>query len=574
MYIDTVPNRGSRPTILLRDGRREGGRVIKRTLANLSDWPEQRVEALRRVLAGERLAGVDEAITIERSVPHGHAEAILGTIRKIGLDSLIASKRSRERDLVLAMIAERLIAPASKLGTSRLWNTTTLGEDLGVSDAGVDELYAALDWLLDRQDRIEGKLAHQHLGEGVRVLYDVSSSFYYGRHCTLARFGHDRDGKKGVPIIVYGLLTDEQGRPVAVGVYPGNTADPKTVPDQVRKLRDRFGLSRVTLVGDRGMLTDTQIEALRDHPGLGWISCLRSPAIRSLVEQKFLQMSLLDHTRLAELHVPDGYPGERLIACYNPLLAQERARKREELLVTTERDLEKIQRDIQRRTRTPLTKADIGVRVGRVLFHYKMGKHFVLTIEDGALSWQRRTDQIEQEAALDGLYVIRTSEPTDQLSAEDAVRTYKSLALVERAFRSLKGFGLRIRPIFHRAERRVRAHVFLCMLAYYVEWHMRRALAPMLFADEELSTLRRQRPPVDPAVPSISAQRKKATTVHDHGLPVHSFQTLLAELGSRCRVVCTFTAHPSTFTQLTSPTSIQQRALELLDLVPSSRKRP
>lgn len=570
MYIERVPNRGSRPTILLREGRREGHRVIKRTLLNLSDWPEERVDALRRLLANERLVGVDELVSIERSLPHGHAEAILGTIRKIGLDVMIASKRSRERDLVLAMIAERLIAPASKLGTTRLWNTTTLGEDLGVSDAEVDELYAALDWLAGRQERIERKLAHKHLHEQARVLYDVSSSFYYGRHCALAHFGHDRDGKKGLPIIVYGMLTDDQGCPVAVGVYPGNTADPKTVPDQVRKLRERFGLSRVTLVGDRGMLTDTQIDALREHPGLGWISCLRSPAIRSLVEQKHLQMSLLDQTRLAELHAPE-YPGERLIACYNPLLAEERARKREALLVMTERDLDKIQRAIHRRTRTPLSRADIGVRVGRVLFHYKMGKHFVLDIEDGALSWQRRNDRIEAEAALDGLYVIRTSEPAGQLSAEDAVRTYKSLAHVERVFRSLKGFGLRIRPIFHRAERRVRAHIFLCMLAYYVEWHMRGALAPLLFADEELPTLRRQRPPVDPASASISARRKRSSRVDEHGLPIHSFFTLLAELGSRCRVVCALPGQLATFTQLTRPTPIQQRALELLSLVPSSR---
>lgn len=571
MYIERVPNRASRPTILLREGHREGHRVVKRTLANLSDWPEERIEALRRVLADEHLVRVDELVTIERSVPHGHAEAILGTIRKIGLDALIGSKRSRERDLVLAMIAERLIAPASKLGTTRLWKTTTLGEDLGVTDAQVDELYSALDWLLDHQEGIERKLARQHLREGARVLYDVSSSFYYGSHCTLARFGHDRDGKKGLPIIVYGMLTDDQGCPVAVTVYPGNTADPKTVPDQVRSLRDRFGLSHVTLVGDRGMLTETQIEVLREHPGLSWISCLRSPAIRSLVEQKHLQMSLLDHTRLAELSVPE-YPGERLIACYNPLLAQERARKREELLVMTERDLQKIQNGIKRRTRTPLSKADIGVRVGRVLFHYKMGKHFLLKIEDASLTWQRRQDQIEAEAALDGLYVIRTSEPAGQLSAEDAVRTYKSLSHVERAFRSLKAFGLRIRPIFHRAERRVRAHVFLCMLAYYVEWHMRRALAPLLFADEELPTLRHQRPPVDPATPSLSAQRKKASRVNDDGLTLHSFATLLVELGSRCRVFCRMQGQPATFTQLTYPSPIQNRALELLALVPSARK--
>jgi len=571
MYIESVPNHGSRPTILLRHGRREGPRVVKRTLANLSDWPEEKIDAFRRILANERLVPVEQLVTIERSVAHGHAEAILGTIHKIGLDSLIASKRSRQRDLVLAMIAERLIAPASKLGTTRLWNNSTLGEDLGVEDAEVEELYAALDWLLVGQDRIERKLARQHLQEGAKVLYDVSSSFYFGRHCSLAAFGHDRDGKKGLPIIVYGLLTDQEGRPVSVHVYRGNTADPTTVPDQVQSLRDRFGLSRVVLVGDRGMLTNAQIEALRAHPELGWISCLRSPAIRSLVEQKHLQMSLLDEQRLAELSVPE-YPDERLIACHNPLLAAERARKREELLTVTERGLEKIRRAAQRRTKTPMLRAEIGMRVGRVLYRHKMGKHFLLTIIDGALSWERRKEAIEQEAALDGLYVIRTSEPAHQLSAPDAVRSYKSLSQVERAFRSLKGFGLRIRPIFHRAERRVRAHVFLCMLAYYVEWHMRRALAPLLFHDEELPTLRNTRPPVDPAIPSPSVQRKKALRINEDGLPIHSFQTLLATLATRCRHQCRIDGQPLSFTQLTDPTPLQLQALQLLDLVPRLRK--
>ncbi len=571
MYIESVPNHGSRPTILLRQGRREGRRVVKLTLANLSDWPEEKIDAFRRILANERLVPIEQLVTIERSVPHGHAEAILGTIHKIGLHSLIASKRSRQRDLVLAMIAERLIAPASKLGTARLWNSSTLGEDLGVEDAAVEELYDALDWLLDRQDSIERKLARLHLQDGAKVLYDVSSSFYYGRHCALAAFGHDRDGKKGLPIIVYGLLTDQEGRPVAVHVYRGNTADPTTVPDQVQSLRDRFGLSRVVLVGDRGMLTNAQIEALRAHPELGWISCLRSPAIRSLVEQKHLQMSLLDEQRLAELSVPE-YPDERLIACHNPLLAAERARKREELLTVTERELEKIRRAAQRRTKTPLLRAEIGVRVGRVLYRYKMGKHFLLTITDGALSWERRKEAIEQEAALDGLYVIRTSEPADQLSAPDAVRSYKSLSQVERAFRSLKGFGLRIRPIFHRAERRVRAHVFLCMLAYYVEWHMRRALAPLLFHDEELPILRDTRPPVDPAKPSPSVQRKKALRLNQDGLPIHSFQTLLAALATRSRHQCRIEGQILSVTQLTDPTPLQLQALQLLDLVPRPRK--
>ena len=571
MYIERVPNHGSRPTVLLRQGRREGARVIKATVANLSDWPEEKIDAFRRLLAGERLVPIDQLVTVERSIPHGHAEAILGTIHKIGLDSLIASKRSRQRDLVLAMIAERLIAPASKLGTARLWSSSTLGEDLGVEDADVEELYEALDWLLERQDRIERKLAHQHLREGAKVLYDVSSSFYFGRHCALAAFGHDRDGKKGLPIIVYGLLTDHEGRPVAVHVYRGNTADPTTVPDQVKSLRDRFGLSRVVLVGDRGMLTSAQIEALRAHPELGWISCLRSPAIRSLVEQKQLQMSLLDEQRLAELSVPE-YPDERLIACYNPMLAAERARKREELLTVTERELEKIHRAADRRTKTPMLRAEIGMRVGRVLYRHKMGKHFQLTITDGAVSWERRQDTIDREAALDGLYVIRTSEPADQLSAPDAVRSYKSLSQVERAFRSLKGFGLRIRPIFHRAERRVRAHVFLCMLAYYVEWHMRRALAPLLFHDEELPTIRNTRPPVDPAQPSPAAQRKKASRVNNDGTPIHSFQTLLAALATRCRLLCRIDSQSVPFAQLTDPTPLHRQAPQLLDLVPRLRK--
>lgn len=569
MYIETVPNRGARPTLLLREGRRDGRRVIKKTLANISTWSEDRIEALRLLLAGESLVRPDQLITIERSSPFGHAEAILGTIRKLGLDALIDSKKSRRRDLVLAMIAERLIAPASKLGTLRLWNSSTIGEDLGVADAKIAELYDALDWLGERQDRIERKLAQRHLAEGANVLYDVSSSFYYGLRCSLARFGHDRDGKKGLPIIVYGLMTDHEGRPVAVHVYPGNTADPKTVPDQVSALRDRFGLSRVILVGDRGMLTEAQIEALREHPGLGWISCLRSNSIRSLVEQGQLQMSIFDQTRLAELHLPE-YEGERLVACFNPLLARERSRKREALLEMTERDLKRITRAIARRTRTPLTKADIGVRVGRVLFHYKMGKHFKITIQDGSLSWERRTDKIEQEASLDGIYVIRTSEPAHQLSAENAVRSYKSLSRVERAFRSLKGLSVRIRPIFHRTEKRVRTHVLLCMLVYYVEWHMRRALAPLLFEDEELSELRATRSPVDPAVPSKSAKQKKSTRTTDDGLPIHNFQTLLSELGTRSRITCRI-GDSDPFTQLSEPTPLHQRALELLGLVPTPR---
>ena len=446
MYIDVVPNRNSRPAVLLREAWREGKKVKRRTVANLTNWPEEKVEALRRVLRGETVVTPKEAFHIERSLAHGHAEAVLGTIRKIGLDTVIASKRSRERDLVIAMIAERLLHPSSKLATTRLMHTTTLAEELSVIDADEDDLYRAMDWLLARQETIEKKLAAQHLTEGSSVLYDVTSSYYEGRTCPLARFGHDRDGQKGKPIIVYGVLTDHAGRPVAVSVYPGNTGDPTTVPDQVETLKNRFGLSRLVLVGDRGMLTQTQIDTVKTYPGLGWISALRSRAIRNLVEGGQLQMSLFDQTDLAEI-ASDEYPRERLIACFNPLLAEERKRKREELLVATEKELARIARQVERRTRTPLDKAEIGKKVGSVLKRFKMGKHFSLTIGEGTFSFARKEKSIQREEALDGIYVIRTSEPREQLSAEDAVRTYKNLAQVERVFRSLKGLDLLITQV-------------------------------------------------------------------------------------------------------------------------------
>jgi len=565
MYVERVPNRGSPPAVLLRHAWREAGKIRKRTLANLSHWPEDRVECLKRVLRGETLVSPQDVFAVESSVPHGHVEAVLGTIRKLGLDSLISSKPSRERELVVAMVAERLIAPCSKLATTRLWNDSTLAEELSVEDADVDELYRALDWLLGRQRRIEAKLAARHLEDGAVVLYDTSTSYYEGRTCSLARFGHDRDGKK-LPVILYGLLTDQAGRPVAVEVYPGNTGDPATVGDQVEKLRERFSLNRVVIVGDRGMLTQAQIEKLKQHPGLGWISSLRSPAIRSLVESGHLQRSLFDETDLAEIRAPE-FPGERLIACFNPLLAAERRRKREELLQATEKALGRLEAEVKRRTKTPLGKAEIGVKAGRVLGHFKMGKHFTLTIGEGVFTWARREESIRREADLDGIYVVRTSEPDERLSAPDAVRTYKSLALVERAFRCLKGVDLLVRPIFHRTEDHVRAHVFLCMLAYYVEWHMREAWAPLLFQDEELSQQRKQRDPVAPAQPSPSARRKKATRRSSEGLPLHSFKTLLAELAKRCRNTCRVKTDPaSRFTMVTDPNPLQARALQLLGL--------
>jgi transposase len=565
MYVERIPNRSSPPAILLREAWREAGKIRKRTLANLSHWPDSKVESLRRLLRGETLVGPQDVFAIDSSRPHGHVEAVLGSIRKLGLETLIASKPSRERELVVAMIAERLLTPSSKLATTRLWNNSTLAEELSVGDADVDELYQALDWLLARQPRIEAKLAARHLQDGALVLYDTTTSYYEGRSCSLARFGHDRDGKK-LPVILYGLLTDPAGRPLAVEVYPGNTGDPTTVGDQVEKLRGRFSLSRVVIVGDRGMLTQAQIEKLKQHPGLGWISSLRSHAIRSLVETGQLERSLFDETNLAEIRARE-FPGERLIACFNPLLAGERRRKREELLQATERALVRLEAEVKRRTKTPLGKAEIGLKAGRVLGRFKMGKHFTLTIAEGVFAWARREESIRREADLDGIYVVRTSEPPERLSAPDAVRSYKSLALVERAFRCLKGVDLLVRPIFHHTEDHVRAHVFLCMLAYYVEWHMREAWAPLLFQDEELSHQRTRRDPVAPAQPSPSARRKKSARPSSETLPPHSFKTLLAELARRCRNTCRLKNDtPSSFTMVTDPTPLQARALQLLGL--------
>ena len=567
MYIERIPNRNSRPAILLREGWREGNSIRKRTIANLTNWPEEKTEALRRLLKGEPMVAADEVFVIERSIPHGHVEAVLGTIKRLGLDTIIASKRCRERDLVIAMIAERLIRPCSKLATTRFWHTTTLAEELSVSDADEDDLYEAMDWLLARQGRIEKKLAARHLSEGSLVLYDVTSSYYEGRTCPLARFGHNRDRKKGKLIIVYGLLTDEAGRPVAVEVYPGNTGDPSTVPDQVEKLRTRFGFDRVVLVGDRGMLTQTQIDTLKEYPGLGWISALRSHAIRRLVNGGSLQMSLFDEKNLAEIHAPE-FSGERLVACYNPILAEERGQKRERLLAATEKGLEKIAKEVARRSKTPLDKAEIGKKVGKVLNRYKVGKHFTVRIGDGAFSFSRKEESIRRESELDGIYVIRTSEPAECISAEDAVRSYKRLAQVESAIRCMKGIDLLVRPIHHRTEDHVRAHIFLCMLAYYVEYHMRKGLAPILFDDEELDVQRKKRDPVKPAQPSASAKRKKVVRLTPDGLEIQSFQTLLAQLATRCRNRCRIRSDPSapTFYQLTELTPLQKKAFQLLGL--------
>jgi transposase len=554
-------------THLLRRTFRVGQRVQHETLGNISHLPEPLIELIRRSLAGETFVPAAAAFDVEQSLPHGHVQAVLGAIRKLGVDTLISSKRCRQRDLVLAMVAERLLHPCSKLATTRLWHTTTLAEELSVEDCDEDDLYEALDWLLARQSRIEKKLAARHLSEGAVVLYDVTSSYYEGHTCALARFGHNRDGKKGLPIIVYGVLTDAEGRPVAVDVYPGDTGDPTTVADQVEKLRTRFGLRRVVLVGDRGMLTATQIDKLKQHPGLGWISALKGMAVRELVDAGALQLSLFDEQNLAEIHSP-AHPGERLIACFNPLLAEERRRKRDDLLEATEKQLRRISKQVGRRRRTPLKKTEIALKVGKLLNRFKVGKHFELVIEDGQLGWWRREESIRRETELDGIYVIRTSEPDERLSAEDTVRTYKSLAQVERAFRSLKGIELRVRPIHHRTAEHVRAHIFLCLLAYYVAWHMRRALAPLLFDDEQLPRDRKQRDPVAPAQSSPSAKKKTRERLTPDGFQLHSFQTLLQALGTRCRNTCKASSAPScsTFPLLTTPTPLQARAFQLLGL--------
>jgi transposase len=554
-------------THLLRRSIRKGKSVTHETLGNLSHLPDHLIEVIKRSLKGETFVPAADAFKITRSLPHGHVEAALKMIRKLGLDEIIASEPSRRRDLVIAMIVERLVFPSSKLANTRHWHDTTLAEELDVADATENQLYHAMDWLLERQSAIEKKLAKRHLTDGALVLYDVTSSYYEGKTCPLARFGHDRDGKTGLPIIVYGTLTDADGRPVAVQVYPGNTGDPKTVPDQVETLTKRFGLSHVVLVGDRGMLTQTQIAVLKEHPGLGWISALRSGSIRRLLADGLLARDDLKARRLAEITSPE-FPGERLVACYNPLLAEQRRHKRQELLAATRTELEALAASVARASDRPETAAEIGVRAGKIIDHYKVAKHFALTIRDGHLGWARKDDAITNEEMLDGIYVIRTSEPGERLTAADGVRSYKRLALVEQAFRSLKGIDLLVRPIHHRTADRVRAHILLCLLAYYVEWHLRRAWESLLFEDEELAVDRQRRDPVAPAQASESARRKKKTHTTSGGLPVQSFRTLVAHLGTRCRNTCLVTAdrNRTTFHQLTEADELQSEALRLITM--------
>jgi transposase len=574
MYIESVPNRNSPPAILLRESYRDAGKVRKRTLLNLSDWPRERVEGLRGLLKGGVVmpAGT-EPFQVIRTLPHGHVAAVLGVIGRIGLDRLLGPQANRPRDLVLAMIVSRIICPASKLATRKGLNpmtaTSSLGQVLGLGEVADDELYQALDWLLARQPAIETALAKQHLKDGTLVLYDVSSSYVEGRCCPLAKYGHNRDGKKGKLQIVYGLLCAPDGCPVAVEVFTGNTADPTTLAAQIEKLKDRFGLSRVVLVGDRGMITEARIREDLVPAKLDWITALRAPDIKALAEGGKLQLSLFDERNMAVITSPD-FPDQRLIVCRNPDLAAERRRKRNDLLAATERDLAAIKLRVERQ-RAPLRGADkIGMTVGTVLNRHKMAKHFDIEIADDRFAFARREGEIAAEAARDGIYVIRTNLPADAMGDPHIVASYKSLSRVERAFRSIKTVDLEIRPIYHWLEDRVRAHVLLCMLAYHVEWHLRRALGPMLYDDDEKEALLAERAsPVAKAPRSDKAREKEAAHRTADGLSVHSFQSLIADLGTLCLNTVVTALNPDyEMTIATRPTPLQAKAFELLGIPP------
>jgi len=574
MYIESVPNRNSPPAILLRESYREDGKIKKRTLLNLTDWPSELVEGFRTLLKGGKATPAGEdPIIVRRSFPHGHVAAALGALRKIGLDRVLGPQGNRCRDLVMAMVVMRLLSPASKLATARMLDTatasTSLGEVLELGDVDENELYAALDWLGERQEHVENALARKHLHDGTLVLYDVSSSYVEGRCCELAKRGYNRDGKKGKLQIVYGLLCAPDGCPVAVEVFEGNTADPNTLSAQIDKLKQRFGLKHVVLVGDRGMITQARIDEELRPAGLDWITALRAPDIQALAAGGVLQMSLFDDRDMASITAPD-FPGERLIVCRNPDLARLRTHKREELLAATERDLEKIAAAVGRQ-RGPLRgEAEIGVRVGKVINRHKMGKHFDLTIGAASFSFRRKHDAIAAEAALDGVYVVRANVPAADLDDAATVGAYKSLAQVERAFRCLKTIDLHVRPIHHWNADRVRAHVFLCMLGLYVEHHMREKLAPMLYdeTDHEAASAARVSI-VAKAERSQAAKAKDATGRTPDGLPVHSLRTLLADLATySCIEATTALNQKHAFTLYTRPTPTQKRAFELLGINP------
>ena len=570
MYVARIPNRGSPPAILLRESYRQGGKVKNRTLANLSHWPEPKVDALAQTLKGlPPKLDLSQAFEITRSLPHGHVAAVLGTARRLGVEELIDATPSRTRDLVTAMLVAQVIDPGSKLAVARGLRaetaTSSLGRLLGVASCDEDDLYAAMDWVLERKEVIENALAARHLVNGTLVLYDVSSAAFEGRTCPLGAIGHPRDGVKGRLQIVYGLLCSPAGIPIAIEVFEGNTADPNTLAAQITKIKTRFGLSRVCLVGDRGMLTHARI---RDEvrPGqLDWISALRAPQIKALVEEGALQLSLFDTQDLFEISSPE-FPGERLVCCHNPALAEKRARKRQDLLAATEKELTPIAAATGRAKRALRGKDKIALRVGKVINHYKMAKHFTLTITDESFTFTRNTEAIAAEAALDGIYVLRTSLPEHTLGRDDVVLRYKNLADVERFFRTLNS-ELDVRPIRHRLADRVRTHMFLRMLSYYLIWHMKAALAPILFVDNDKPAAAAKRAnPVAAAQRSDQALTKAARKRTPEDTPVHSFTSLLADLATLCANQIQPTDHTATFTIITTPTPLQSRAFELLGL--------
>jgi transposase len=552
---------------LLRRSYRDGKNVRNETLGNLSHLPDSVIELIRGSLKGETYVSVAQAFEVTTSRAHGHVEAVAETMKKLGFAALVASKPCHERDLVLAMVASRILSPNTKLATTRWWHTTTLAETFNVADATEDDLYAAMDWLLERQDKIQKKLAARHLKKGGLALYDLSSSYFEGTSCPLAKLGYCRDGKKGVLQVNYGMLTDQRGCPVATSVYEGNTSDPETLMPEIHRLKDSFNIDAFVMVGDRGMISQKSIDESREQDGVDWITALKSGAIRALIEDKTLQPDLFDDRNLFEFTSP-GYPGERLIACRNPELAKLRAHKRQDLLAATEKDLAHVQAMVESGKLKGQDK--IGVRVGRVINKYKVAKHFVLDIQDQSFSYKRKHDSIAQETALDGIYVIRTSVTTDRMDSAECVRSYKLLANVERAFRSLKTIDLKIRPIHHHLANRVRAHIFLCMLAYYVEWHMREAWRELMFADEDQEA-KKTRDPVAPAKRSEAALRKANRKHLDDGTPVHSFSTLMADLASIVRNTCRTPGAndcASTFQVTTTASPYQQRAMDLINSIP------
>ncbi len=566
MHVVTIKRRhGEREyaSTLVRRSIREGKRVRKETVANLSRLPTEAIEAVRRALAGETLVATEDAFQVERSLPHGHVAAVLGTARRLGLERLLGRERTRERDLCLALVCQRLLRPGSKLSATRQFELSTLGEELAVADAGEAELLAAMDWLLPRQERIEAALARRYLSEGGFVLYDLSASYLEGRTCPLAALGYPRDGKKGKLQIQYGLTCSPEGRPIAIEVFDGKLHDDKTLPSALERIKQRFAIERVVVCGDRGMVTAANIEVLKQH-GFDWITALKAPQVRALVETGALQLSLFDERNLAEI-ASEHYPDERLVVCRNPHVARERARKREALLAATEQELVKVKASVDNpRGRLHEKPAgQIGERAGRVVNRYKVAKHFQLTIADGRFDYARDEQAISAEAALDGFYVLRTSVAGDQLTAQAVVRAYKLLAHAERAFRAMKSPELEIRPLHHRLEQRVRAHVFLCMLAYAVRFELEQRLAPLLFKDDSPLT------PVDPVAPaqrSATAKKKAASKQTENGLPVSSFRDLLDALATLCRNRIRLRGTQASFDQLTEQNDLQRRAFQLLEL--------